>query len=150
MTATETYPTTREMLLQNLENTRDSLTDLFAVLDGEAECTTCEGSGDIVPMEGEDEISCPTCEGSGKLETYQGSDPQEYLDEWPLEVCWELGEPFAVVLGTGGPHIEITGGGRAQPGYRLEGYWGGEHVTLSGAAVTRAGEYFRGQVDEDA
>jgi hypothetical protein len=46
-------------------------------------------------------------------EEYEGQDAREYLDEWPLEVVWEVGEPFAVVLGTGGPHVEITGGGRS-------------------------------------
>ena len=73
--------------------------------------------------------------------------PFEELNEYPLEIVWEVGEPFAVVLGTGGPHIEITGGGR-QGAYTLHGYWGGEHVALSGAPITRTGEYFRNFYDE--
>ena len=71
----------------------------------------------------------------------------EELHEYPLEVAWEVGEPFAVVLGTGGPHVEITGGGW-QGAYALHGYWGGEHVTLSGASITRTGEYFRNLYEE--
>ena len=81
-------------------------------------------------------------DGSGEYER-----AFEELDEYPLEVVWEVGEPFAVVLGTGGPHIEITGGGR-QGAYTLHGYWGGEHASLSGASITRAGDYFRTLYDE--
>jgi acetylornithine deacetylase/succinyl-diaminopimelate desuccinylase-like protein len=81
-------------------------------------------------------------------EEYEGSDAQEYLDEWPLEVVWEKGEEFAVVLGTGGPHIEITGGGR-NGGYKLAVYWAGEQAFQSGEAITRTGEYFREMVEVD-
>lgn len=80
-------------------------------------------------------------------EEYEGQDAREYLDEMVLETVWELGEPFAVVLGTGGPHYEITGGGR-EGGYTLWGYWGGEKTAVSGEAVTRTGEYFREYVEE--
>jgi hypothetical protein len=80
---------------------------------------------------------------------YEGQDAREYLDEWPLEIVWELGEPFAVVLGTGGPHVEIRGGGRHDGmGYTLHVYWSGEHVTMSGESITRTGAYFRDLVEE--
>ena len=81
-------------------------------------------------------------DGSGEYER-----AFEELDEYPLEVVWEVGEPFAVVLDTGGPHIEITGGGR-QGAYTLHGYWGGEHASLSGASITRMGQYFRIRCEE--
>lgn len=74
------------------------------------------------------------------------------LQERPLEIVWEKGEPFAVVLGTGGPHVEIRGGGRHDgTGYTLHVYWGGEHVTRYGAeggGIDRTGAYFRELVEE--
>ena len=107
---------TRQMLIENLENVRQSLAELFERIDA---------------VDDPDEFG----------------QAFEELDEYPLEIVWEVGEPFAVVLGTGGPHIEITGGGR-QGSYTLHGYWGGEHVTLSGASITRMGGYFRSQCEE--
>lgn len=78
-------------------------------------------------------------------EPYDGSDDaREYLNDWPLEIVWEAGEPFAVVLGTGGPHVEITGGGRASgSGYMLSVYLGGNEVIVRGEGITRTGDYFR-------
>ena len=73
---------------------------------------------------------------------YEDMDAMDYLDELPLEVVWEMGEPFAVVLGTGGPHVEITGGGRSG-GYELTVYWGGAEATVYGDAIDRTGDYFR-------
>lgn len=73
---------------------------------------------------------------------------QEYLDELPLELVWEVGEEFAVVLGTGGPHTEIVGGSPRSGAYRLECYWGGHRATRSGEAVTRTGDYFRELLEE--
>lgn len=97
---------TREMLAEHLESTRDSLAELWDRLEIEAQSLT-----------GED-------------------DAHTKLDELPLEIVWEKGEPFAVVLGTGGPHIEIRGGTRHDgSGYALHGYWSGEHVTLHGSGT---------------
>src|SRR5690606_40804271 len=73
---------------------------------------------------------------------YEDTDAVDYLGELPLEVVWEVGEPFAVVLGTGGPHVEITGGGRSG-GYALTVYWGGAEATVYGDAIDRTGEYCR-------
>ena len=64
----------------------------------------------------------------------------------PLEIVWEKGEPFAVVLGTGGPHTEITGGGRSG-GYDLWSYWGGDKGRRSSDAIRRTGEYFRDMLE---
>lgn len=74
---------------------------------------------------------------------YEGQDAREYLEEMVLEVDWEIGEPFAVVLTVGGPYAEITGGGRSQPAYTLDVYWGGATSRISGEAITRTGQYFR-------
>ena len=83
------------------------------------------------------------------------SDPREELEESVLEIVWEKGEPFAVVLGTGGPHIEIRGGTRHDGmTYRLVGYWAGEKVELwdlidgPNEPIRRTGEYFRELVEE--
>lgn len=50
------------------------------------------------------------------------------ISERPLEIVDERGRAFAIVLTTGGPHIEITADGQRDT--RLIGYWGGETVTL--------------------
>lgn len=140
---------TRDMLYGHLIGTRENLTELWERIDGPAveECARCGGTGEL---HGEE---CPECEGLGEHEftDYEGSDPMDYLNELPLEVVWERGELFAVVLGTGGPHIEIRGGTRHDGmSYTLHGYWGGEHVTVSGQAITRTGEYFRDLVDQES
>src|SRR5690606_16863071 len=73
---------------------------------------------------------------------YEGMGAVDYLAVLPLGVVWEMGEPFAVVLGTGGPHVEITGGGRSLR-YTLTVDWGGEKETIHGDAIDRTGAYFR-------
>ena len=71
-------------------------------------------------------------------------DPHDYLAEYPLEVVDERGRNFAVVLGTGGPHIEIEaeGYGRAA----LQGYWGGVRATLTADVFDRVLDWF---IDRD-
>lgn len=76
---------------------------------------------------------------------------QEELDQMPLEIVWERGEPFAVVFGTGGPHVEIRGGTRHDGmTYAIHVYWSGEHVAWGHAseAVQQTGRYFRELVEE--
>lgn len=46
------------------------------------------------------------------------------IGEYPLEVVDERGRPFAVVIGTGGPHIEVTADGDSSA--RLVGYHGSD------------------------
>lgn len=67
-------------------------------------------------------------------------DLYESLDQWPLEVVDERGREFAVVLCTGGPHIEIVADGGCQA--RLEGYWGGDTATLRGDEFSTLLDYF--------
>lgn len=62
------------------------------------------------------------------------------IDEYPLEVVDERGKEFAVVLCTGGPHIEVAadGGNTA----RLEGYWWGDRWTIHGDHFDTFLDYF--------
>jgi hypothetical protein len=52
------------------------------------------------------------------------------ISDYPLEIVDERGREYAVVICTGGPHIEVVadGGNRA----RIEGYWWGSRCTLTG------------------
>lgn len=125
----------------------ETLADIWATVDGTraVECDECGGSGEVSGDE------CDECEGSGEVfpTDYEGSDPLEYLDDMPLEIVWEKGEPFAVVFGVGGPHTELTGGGRASgSGYVVESYWGGWRGHARSAAVQRTGDYFRERCEE--
>jgi RecJ-like exonuclease len=139
---------TQDMLYDHVRSSARLLDEIWDAIDG-TDCEACDGTGEVV---GPTDVDlCEVCDGEGTVHTYEGSDAQEYLDEMPLEIVWEYGEPFAVVLGTGGPHIEIRGGTRHDgSGYTIHGYWSGEHSTWSGEGVTRTGEYFRSMVDEES
>jgi hypothetical protein len=52
------------------------------------------------------------------------------ISDYPLEIVDERGREFAVVICTGGPHIEVVADGGNSA--RLEGYWWGSRCTLSG------------------
>lgn len=65
------------------------------------------------------------------------------ISEWPLEIVDERGKEFAVIITTGGPHIELVAHGLSDA--RLVGYWGGETVTLwddSVGSFTTVLDYF--------
>lgn len=116
--------TTRDMLLEQLKGTREHLRQLWDRMDADS-------------WDNQEAME----------ESIEAA--REELNELPLEVVWEKGEPFAVVLGTGGPHVEIRGGTRHDgSAYTLHGYWAGEHVTISGESITRTGDYFRELVEE--
>lgn len=71
------------------------------------------------------------------------------IDDWPLEVVVKIGRPLAVVIGTGGPHIEIVhdiGDGRA----KLAGYWGGERVYRHGDDMQTVLDYFTDPLWDEA
>lgn len=129
---------------EQARGTKLLLEEVWQAIDG-TECETCDGNG-YVGAEDAGEI-CNDCDGTDFVYTYEGQDAREYLEELPLEVVWEVGEEFAVVLGTGGPHVEITGGGR-NGAYNLHVYWAGDHAQESGSAITRTGEYFRELYDK--
>jgi hypothetical protein len=135
---------TQDMLYDHVRNSARLLDEVWEAIDG-IECEACEGIGYV----GEDSDDCEACDSEGTIYTYEGSNAQEYLDEMPLEIVWEKGEPFAIVLGTGGPHIEIRGGTNHDgSGYTIHGYWSGEHSTWGSEGVTRTGEYFREIAEE--
>lgn len=131
---------TREMCQQQADNTRDLLAVVWQAIDHGEECDAGERS------------ACTDCDeyvhalglDSDAVGNQVAEAAREYLEDMPLELVWERGEPFAVVLGTGGPHVEVTGGGRASgSGYQVDVYWAGERATARGAGVTRTGDYFR-------
>jgi hypothetical protein len=62
------------------------------------------------------------------------------ISEYPLEIVDERGKEFAVVISTGGPHIEVVADGLSDA--RLEGYWWGERVTRYGDAFSTFLDYF--------
>lgn len=62
------------------------------------------------------------------------------IDEYPLEIVDERGRQFAVVLSTGGPHIELVADGSRRA--RLAGYWWGESHELDDDAFDIVLDYF--------
>lgn len=62
------------------------------------------------------------------------------ISEWPLEVVVKVGSPLAVVICTGGPHIEIVhdlSDGQA----KLAGYWGGDRIYQHGTEFQTVLDY---------
>ncbi|MBS4102390.1 hypothetical protein [Tsukamurella paurometabola] len=62
------------------------------------------------------------------------------IDEFPLEIVDERGKDFAVVIGTGGPHIEVTASGDGTA--HLAGYWSSETVMRHGDQFDTFLDYF--------
>lgn len=82
---------------------------------------------------------------------YEGQDAREYLDEMPLELVAETGEPFSVVFTVGGPFAEITWTGRAGAYYaRLETSWGSDRGYRTSDAIRSVASYFADLMGEDA
>lgn len=67
------------------------------------------------------------------------------IDDYPLEVVDQRGREFAVLVTFGGPNIWVMADGDRSA--RLEGYWGGEHVTLTGSHFDTFLNYF---IDRDS
>jgi len=105
--------TTQYALARQMDAQRDILTLLRNHMEGDL-------------TENHDLKACEVCSEYSSGDLYVSA--EAYLDDYALEVVKEVGTPLAVVLTTGGPHIEIakdSRGGTAQ----LEGYWGSEHIT---------------------
>ncbi|AGS82498.1 hypothetical protein PBI_REDNO2_200 [Mycobacterium phage Redno2] len=71
------------------------------------------------------------------------------ISEWPLSVEVKIGRPLAVVIATGGPHIEIVqdlSNGSA----KLAGYWGGEQVYRYGGEFSTVLDYLTGPLYDEA
>lgn len=109
---------TRDMLYNHLRSTRDTIEQLVEAL-----------------QVGDSYINVMTHESADELpdDDDEWTDLHEYMQDYPLEVVDERGRNYAVVLTTGGPHIEVEAEGMGRAA--LHGYWGGEHVVLSGSAL---------------
>ena len=73
----------------------------------------------------------------------------ESIYDWPLEVVVKIGRPLAVVISTGGPHIEIVqdlGEGSAH----LVGYWGGEKLIRHGSEFQTVLDYLTAYAWDEA
>lgn len=66
---------------------------------------------------------------------------EESIDDWPLAVVVKIGQPLAVQLTVGGPHIEIVQD-LSSGGAKLAGYWGGEKVYRHGSEFQTVLDYF--------
>lgn len=74
---------------------------------------------------------------------------EESIDDWPLAVVVKIGQPLAVQLTVGGPHIEIVqdlSNGSA----KLAGYWGGEKVFRHGDQFQTVLDYFTDALWDEA
>lgn len=73
------------------------------------------------------------------------------LDEWPLEIVRQVGRPFTVVVGTGGPHVEIVcevdGGGGRQGDAKIEVYWSSGNARRYGSSVNDVADYYVGMFE---
>lgn len=72
----------------------------------------------------------------------------QLLDEYPLEIVYELGEPFTVIISAGGPHVEITNGLDGRDCYVLVGHWGTETVMRRGDPVATVAAYLRDMAEQ--
>ena len=118
--------TTQYALARQMDAQRDILTLLREHMEGDL-------------TENHDLKACEVCSEYSSGDLYLSA--EIYLDEMPLEVVKEVGTPLAVVLTTGGPHIEIVKDSRGGPAH-LEGSWGSGIVTLYNEVFTWALDYF--------
>lgn len=72
------------------------------------------------------------------------------IDDWPLSVEVKIGRPLAVVIGTGGPHIEIVQDLSVDGRAKLAGYWGGESVYRHGDVFQTVLDYFMDALYDEA
>lgn len=79
---------------------------------------------------------------------YEGQDAREYLDEMPLEIVWQAGSPFEVLLTFGGPNAWIEQDARYDSP-ELKVAWGGDRAERRSDAIRRTADYFREMVDND-
>ena len=71
------------------------------------------------------------------------------ISEYPLSVEVKIGRPLAVVIGTGGPHIEIVQD-LSDGSAKLAGYWGGEKVFRYGDDYQTVLDYFTDSLWDEA
>ena len=125
---------TRELLTAQIEIVSDDIREYVRQIE----------SGEYIPQSSDaddDRCECWLCDNAADTPFDEPTLADETpISEYPLEVVDERGRPFAVVISTGGPHIEVTADGD-QRAY-LVGYWGGEKVTRGGDHFDTFLDYF--------
>ncbi|AEK08980.1 hypothetical protein PBI_HENRY_136 [Mycobacterium phage Henry] len=71
------------------------------------------------------------------------------ISEFPISVEVKIGRPLAVVIGTGGPHIEIVQDLSDGPA-KLAGYWGSENVYRYGDEFQTVLDYLTDSLYDEA
>jgi hypothetical protein len=75
---------------------------------------------------------------------------REELDAWPLELVAQIGSPFEVVIGVGGPDVRIEWDGRwGTDSAQLHVRWGGDHAIRSSEAIRDMAAYFAEYMEGD-
>lgn len=149
---------TREMLTKNMQGIKESLEEYARQIEsGEYGDTwqvqsdpvdrnvTVQAIGDYEAIEAviRDNPTWSDDMGDYEAERIEADEPtvdETPISEYPLEVVDERGREFAVVISTGGPHIEVVADGGQNA--RLAGYWGGEQVYLHGDVFDTFLDYF--------
>ncbi|ANT42061.1 hypothetical protein PBI_PAPEZ_94 [Mycobacterium phage Papez] len=71
------------------------------------------------------------------------------ISEWPLAVVVKIGQPLAVQIAVGGPHIEIVQD-LSNGSTKLAGYWGGEQVYRYGNELQTVLDYLTDSLYDEA
>lgn len=75
---------------------------------------------------------------------------RDELDERPLELVAQLGSPFEIVLGVGGPDSRIVWDGRyGTDSARLEVSWGSGDVTRRSSGIRAMADYYAEMMEAD-
>lgn len=151
---------TREMLTKNMQGVRESIEEYVRQIESgeygdQWTITDTEGNEAVVTARDESAAldkayDVPANrlllvgEASDWGVTHESADEPTADDtpisEYPLEIVDGRGKEFAVVLCTGGPHIEVVADGGQSA--RLAGYWGGEQVYMHGDVFDTFLDYF--------
>jgi hypothetical protein len=119
----------------------DSETDEEHVIIAQDEDSAIDAVRDLIPgvvkdhelLAERDEFEVPTiCDEDGN---------EESIEDWPLAVVVKIGQPLAVQIAVGGPHIEIVQD-LSEGSAKLAGYWGGERVYRYGDKFQTVLDYF--------
>ena len=124
------------------ESDPDTVGDLLGTFaaDDEDDAYTAyvQSSGIFIPRE---LVDIEEYDGSCDEPTIVDDDGNhENIYDWPLEVVVKVGRPLAVVISTGGPHIEIVQD-LSEGSAHLVGYWGGERLIRHGSEFQTVLDY---------
>lgn len=76
-------------------------------------------------------------------------DQLQLLEDGVITFVAEVGEPFQVVLGLGGPDVRIVWEGEATQRARLVVRWGTERAERTGDSVSRTARYYKDMYNVD-